>query len=96
MPFPRGGRYRGVACRMELVLIGVGLSMDAFAVALCKGLAMRRINYAHAAVIALFFGAFQAADAPERAGFWARSLPATSPPWITGSPLRCLPISAAR
>ena len=45
---------------MELVLIGVGLSMDAFAVALCKGLGMRRINYAHAAVIALFFGVFQA------------------------------------
>ena len=45
---------------MELVLIGVGLSMDAFAVALCKGLCMRRINYAHAAVIALFFGVFQA------------------------------------
>ena len=45
---------------MELVLIGVGLSMDAFAVALCKGLGMRRINYAHAAAIALFFGVFQA------------------------------------
>ena len=30
---------------MELVLIGVGLSMDAFAVALCKGLSMRRVNY---------------------------------------------------
>ena len=34
--------------------------MDAFAVALCKGLSMRRVNYAHAAVIALFFGVFQA------------------------------------
>ena len=45
---------------MELALIGVGLSMDAFAVALCKGLSMRRVNYAHAAVIALFFGVFQA------------------------------------
>ena len=45
---------------LELFLIGVGLSMDAFAVALCKGLSMRRINYAHAAVIALFFGVFQA------------------------------------
>lgn len=40
--------------------IGVGLSMDAFAVALCKGLSMRRINYKHALVIALFFGVFQA------------------------------------
>lgn len=44
---------------MELVLIGVGLSMDAFAVALCKGLSMRRINYAHAAVIALFLACFR-------------------------------------
>ena len=44
---------------MELVLIAIGLSMDAFAVALCKGLGMRRINYGHALVIALFFGVFQ-------------------------------------
>lgn len=44
---------------MELVLIAVGLSMDAFAVALCKGLGMRRLNYVHALVIALFFGVFQ-------------------------------------
>ena len=34
--------------------------MDAFAVAVCKGLCMRRINYGHAFVIALFFGGFQA------------------------------------
>lgn len=40
--------------------IGVGLSMDAFAVALCKGLGMKRVNYRHALVIALFFGMFQA------------------------------------
>ena len=53
---------------MELVLIGVGLSMDAFAVALCKGLSMRRVNYAHAAVIALFFGVFQAVMPPDRLG----------------------------
>lgn len=44
----------------ELFLIAIGLSMDAFAVALCQGLNMRRINYRHAAVIALFFGGFQA------------------------------------
>ncbi len=43
-----------------LIGIGVGLSMDAFAVALCKGLSMKRINYKHALVIALFFGGFQA------------------------------------
>ncbi len=35
--------------------------MDAFAVSLCKGLRMRRIKYAQALVIALFFGFFQAA-----------------------------------
>lgn len=34
--------------------------MDAFAVAVCKGLGMRRINYRHAFIIALFFGGFQA------------------------------------
>lgn len=45
---------------IELFLIGVGLSMDAFAVSICKGLGMRKVNYAHAVVIALFFGGFQA------------------------------------
>ena len=34
--------------------------MDAFAVAICKGLGMRRINYRHTFIIALFFGGFQA------------------------------------
>lgn len=45
---------------MELVLIAVGLSMDAFAVSLCKGLGMRKLVWGHALIIALFFGAFQA------------------------------------
>lgn len=45
---------------IELLLISVGLAMDAFAVAVCKGLNMRRINYKHALIIALFFGGFQA------------------------------------
>lgn len=44
----------------ELSLIAVGLSMDAFAVAVCKGLCMRKMRYGQAAVIALFFGGFQA------------------------------------
>ena len=45
----------------ELFLIGVGLSMDAFAVAVCKGLAMgNRIDKGQALVTALFFGGFQA------------------------------------
>ena len=45
---------------IEVLLIGIGLSMDAFAVAMCKGLNMRKINYKHATIIALFFGGFQA------------------------------------
>ena len=45
---------------VELFLIAVGLSMDAFAVAVGKGLSMKRLNLHHAAVIALFFGGFQA------------------------------------
>lgn len=44
----------------ELLLIAVGLSMDAFAVSICRGLGMRRLNLRTAAVLALFFGGFQA------------------------------------
>ena len=49
-----------MAVFIELLLIGVGLSMDAFAVSICKGLAMRRVNKKQALVIGLFFGGFQA------------------------------------
>lgn len=45
---------------VELFLIAIGLSMDAFAVSVGKGLSMRRLNMKQAAVIALFFGGFQA------------------------------------
>ena len=48
---------------LELLLIGVGLSMDAFAVAVCQGLCMPKLNLRYAAVIALFFGGFQALGA---------------------------------
>lgn len=44
---------------IELLLISVGLAMDAFAVSVCKGLNMSKINYKNAGIIALFFGAFQ-------------------------------------
>ncbi len=44
----------------ELFMIAVGLSMDAFAVAVCKGLGMRRLSLSRAAIIAAFFGFFQA------------------------------------
>jgi len=45
---------------LELFVIAVGLAMDAFAVAVCKGLAMPKVEVRKAAVIALYFGAFQA------------------------------------
>lgn len=45
---------------MEVFLIGIGLSMDAFAVAICKGLAMQKVNYKHTVLIAAYFGFFQA------------------------------------
>ncbi|MDO4849964.1 MAG: manganese efflux pump MntP family protein [Coriobacteriia bacterium] len=44
----------------ELLLLAVGLSMDAFAVSVCKGLGMREINVKVAVVLGLFFGGFQA------------------------------------
>ena len=43
-----------------LLLMGVGLSMDAFAVAIYKGLSMRKVNKKQCLVIGLFFGGFQA------------------------------------
>ena len=45
---------------VELFLIAIGLSMDAFAVSVCKGMGMRRMNFSAALIIALFFGGFQA------------------------------------
>ena len=45
---------------VELFLIGVGLSMDAFAVAICQGLCMPKLNLRHGGIIALYFGGFQA------------------------------------
>lgn len=44
----------------ELVLLSVGLSMDAFAVSVCKGLAMKKVNLKNACICGLWFGGFQA------------------------------------
>lgn len=44
----------------ELFLIAVGLSMDAFAVSVCKGLSMQKLIPKHALIIGLYFGGFQA------------------------------------
>ena len=46
---------------LEIFLIGIGLSMDAFTVAICKGLAMPdKVDRKGALLIALYFGVFQA------------------------------------
>ena len=45
---------------LELFIIAVGLSMDAFAVSVCKGLSMRSMHAKHALIIGLYFGGFQA------------------------------------
>ena len=45
---------------LELFILAVGLSMDAFAVAVCKGLAIGRIKWRHALIVGLWFGGFQA------------------------------------
>ena len=44
---------------IELLLIAVGLSMDAFAVSVCKGLSVKKVGVKHAALAGLYFGGFQ-------------------------------------
>lgn len=44
----------------ELFILAVGLSMDAFAVSVCKGLAVPKVSLRHAALAGLWFGGFQA------------------------------------
>ena len=46
---------------IELLLIAVGLSMDAFAVSVCTGLSMKQVRVRDAAIVGLYFGGFQAA-----------------------------------
>lgn len=43
----------------ELILIAIGLSMDAFAVAVCKGLSVQKLKLSHAALTGAYFGIFQ-------------------------------------
>lgn len=44
----------------ELVFLAIGLSMDAFAVSVCKGLAMKEIRFKHLVTVGAWFGGFQA------------------------------------
>ena len=45
---------------LELLAVAVGLSMDAFAVSICKGLSVSKVNGKHMLTVGLYFGGFQA------------------------------------
>ena len=45
---------------LELFILAVGLSMDAFAVSVCKGLALGKIKVKHCLIVGAWFGGFQA------------------------------------
>lgn len=45
---------------LSLFILAAALSMDAFAVSVCKGLAMKRVSVKNALIIGLWFGGFQA------------------------------------
>lgn len=44
----------------EIIVIAIGLAMDAFAVSVCKGLSMKKIDWKKTIIIAVYFGVFQA------------------------------------
>lgn len=44
---------------VEILILAVGLAMDAFAVAICKGLALNKIALKHYVIVGLWFGGFQ-------------------------------------
>ena len=44
---------------LEIILIGISLAMDAFAVSICKGLSMKKMEWRKAIIIGLYFGIFQ-------------------------------------
>lgn len=44
----------------DLVLVAVSLSMDAFAVSICKGLSVHKVQFRHALICGIWFGGFQA------------------------------------
>ena len=45
---------------IEILLISIGLAMDAFAVSICKGLQLTKMDWDKATIVGLYFGSFQA------------------------------------
>ena len=70
----------------ELFLLAVGLSMDAFAVSVCKGLSVRKAGVRESAACGLWFGGFQAL---------VHCLLASSKPLIIGLLLACWRLSVS-
>ena len=52
--------WEGIVSGLEIFILAVGLAMDAFAVAVCKGLSLRRLKLGQALLVGLWFGLFQA------------------------------------
>ena len=80
---------------VELLLTAIGLSMDAFAVSVCKGLGMRKMRYDQALVIGLYFGVFQALM-PLLGWLLGTSFPVIFRRLTTGSHLCCWYSSAEK
>ncbi len=57
---PAAMSSRGKMKLFELFLIALGLSMDAFAVAICKGLSVQKLQVKHMVLVGAYFGVFQA------------------------------------
>ena len=45
---------------LEIILISIGLAMDAFAVSVCKGVQIKKLDYNKMIIVGLYFGSFQA------------------------------------
>jgi putative Mn2+ efflux pump MntP len=69
---------------ISILVIAVGLAMDAFAVSISSGVALKRMQFRHALLIASFFGAFQAIMPfiGWHAGQWAKTFIAAFDHWI--------------
>lgn len=58
--FTKTKKERIIMNLLELLILSVGLAMDAFAVAVCKGLSIKKISAKHPVIVGLYFGIFQA------------------------------------
>ena len=75
----------------ELFILAVGLSMDAFAVSVCKGLSMQKMRMKNALTVGIYFGGFQAL----MPAIWELISKIPLQPMIIGSHLYCWVLSEA-